>query len=124
MTKEKSYDEKELMFFDKLINQRLSRAYQDLNILKEDITEYGNHKVKKDLESLAEDSKNFEEKKKLNILCERQNKYIVHLEKALERVKKGDYGICMITGKKIDKKRLTAVPHTRQSIFAKKSRRD
>ena len=50
------------------------------------------------------------------------------IEDAIQRIKNGDYGICEVTGKPIDKERLTAVPFTRYSVegqieFEKNNRR-
>lgn len=50
------------------------------------------------------------------------------IEEAIQRIKKGDYGICEVTGNPIDKERLTAVPFTRYSVegqieFEKNNRR-
>jgi len=51
---------------------------------------------------------------------ERNIKHLSDIEKALFRIKNKTYGICVVTGKLIDKKRLLAVPTTTKSIDAKK----
>lgn len=55
----------------------------------------------------------------LHILVDRQQKFIGHLDRALDRIEAGTYGICKVTGKPISKERLRAVPHTETSIEAK-----
>jgi len=50
---------------------------------------------------------------------ERNEKHLADIEKALYRIKNKSYGICVVTGKLIDKKRLMAVPTTTKSIEAK-----
>lgn len=50
------------------------------------------------------------------------------IEEAIQRIKTNNYGICEVTGKPIDKERLTAVPFARYSVegqieFEKNSRR-
>ena len=49
----------------------------------------------------------------------RQRRYIDNLESALTRIKNRSYGICRVTGKLIDKRRLLAVPHATTSIEGK-----
>ena len=50
---------------------------------------------------------------------ERNEKHLLDIEKALYRIKNKSYGVCVVTGKLIDKKRLLAVPTTTKSIEAK-----
>ncbi|MEN8787727.1 MAG: TraR/DksA C4-type zinc finger protein, partial [Flavobacteriales bacterium] len=49
----------------------------------------------------------------------RQDKFIVSLENALMRIKNKTYGVCRVTGKLINKRRLMLVPHATLSIEAK-----
>ena len=51
-----------------------------------------------------------------------QYKFIQHLEGAMERIKKGTYGVCVATGRLIDKNRLRVVPHTTHSVAAKQKK--
>lgn len=61
------------------------------------------------------------EEEELNYqLKERTHKFIEEIDDALERIRRGTYGICQATGNLISKKRLESVPHTRFSISAKK----
>lgn len=53
-------------------------------------------------------------------LIQRTRNYIKQLDRALERIENGTYGICRATGKPIPKGRLEAVPHTRYGVEAKK----
>ena len=50
----------------------------------------------------------------------RQEKFISDLKRALIRIENKTYGICVATGKAIEKERLRIVPHTTLSIEAKK----
>ena len=54
-------------------------------------------------------------------LASRQQKYIKNLENALIRIGNRTYGICRVTGLLIARERLKAVPHTTQSMEAKKN---
>ncbi len=53
-------------------------------------------------------------------LIQRTRNYIKQLNRALERIENGTYGVCRATGKPIPKGRLEAVPHTRYGVEAKK----
>jgi RNA polymerase-binding transcription factor DksA len=59
------------------------------------------------------------EKKSINQLAARQQKFITQLEDALVRIENKTYGICKVTGNLIQKERLMAVPHTTMSMEAK-----
>ena len=121
MGEKTKYSEEELKEFEDLINQKLEKAWNELNYIKESITKsqdsgtdgtYGNVKT-------LEDGADTAEKESLNQLAARQQKFITNLENALIRIKNGTYGICKETGKLISKERLRAVPHTTMSIDAK-----
>ena len=62
-----------------------------------------------------------QQKESVGQLAARQQKFITNLETALVRIENKTYGICKVTGKLISKERLRAVPHTTQSIEAKKN---
>ena len=47
-----------------------------------------------------------------NYFVARRFKFLRHLDQALDRIEKGDYGICVICHKEIPKERLEVVPHT------------
>jgi RNA polymerase-binding transcription factor DksA len=59
------------------------------------------------------------EREQMSQSAVRIQKFIVQLENAQLRIKNGNYGICVDTGKLIPKERLRAVPHTQQTIEAK-----
>ena len=115
------YSEEELKEFETLINEKLTKAKSELVMLKQTLNRSndsgtdstsGNTKV-------LEDGADTAEKENLSQLAARQQKFINNLENALIRIKNGTYGICIDTGKLIQKERLKAVPHTMHSIEAK-----
>ena len=85
------YSDKELKEFEALIMNKLENARNELNLLKDSLSQ----------------------------LAARQQKFITNLENALVRIKNGTYGVCSVTGNLIGKERLKAVPHTTLSIEAK-----
>lgn len=52
-------------------------------------------------------------------LAERQQKYLEQVEKALERIEAGIYGICQVTGECIPLERLEEVPIAKHSVKGK-----
>jgi RNA polymerase-binding transcription factor DksA len=117
----KKYAAEELKEFEELILDKINKAQNELNILKQSLNRSGEsgtgdtNVTSKVLEDGAETS----QKESLNELAARQQKFINNLNNALVRIKNGTYGICKVTGKLIPKERLRAVPHTMLSIEAK-----
>ena len=115
------YSDKELAEFESLIKDKIEKAQNELNILKQSLNrshESGTgdtNITSKVLEDGAETS----QKESVNELAARQQKFINNLSNALIRIKNGTYGICKVTGELIPKARLRAVPHTMLSIEAK-----
>lgn len=122
MAEEKvGYSSSELKEFEELILQKLDKAKQELNFIKETLTRNSETGTEDSFNSskLLEDGADTMEKESLSQLAARQQKFINNLENALIRIKNGTYGICVDTGKLIPKERLRAVPHTMHSIEAK-----
>ena len=115
------YSGEELEEFEILIKDKIEKAQNELNILKQSLNrsdESGTgdtNVTSKVLEDGAETS----QKESVNELAARQQKFINNLSNALIRIKNGTYGICKVTGNLIPKERLRAVPHTMLSIEAK-----
>ena len=115
------YSDKDLEAFKTLILKKIEKARHDLELIK---SAYMN-----DLNNGTEDTsptfKAFEEgsetmSKEANTqLAIRQEKFIRDLKNALIRIENKTYGICRVTGKLINKKRLMLVPHATLSIEAK-----
>ena len=54
-----------------------------------------------------------------NYFVARSLKYLRHLDRALARIEKGDYGICVMCLKEIPRERLQVVPHTQHCAQCK-----
>ena len=124
MSEKTRYSDEELKEFEKLILQKLEKAKEELNSLKDSLTHESDDSGDsfssvKTLEGGADTA----EKEHLNQLAGRQQRFINNLKNALVRIKNGTYGICVDTGKLISKERLKSVPHTTHSINAKLNRR-
>ncbi len=115
------YSDKELEKFRKLIEKKIEKAQSHLELLKSSYMNDGNNGT----DDTAPTFKAFEEgsqtmSKEANTqLAIRQEKFIRDLKNALLRIENKTYGICRVTGKLINKKRLMLVPHATLSIEAK-----
>ena len=125
MAEKTRYSDEEVAEFKEIILQKLEKAQQDYEILKNTIT----HGESNDTEDTSPTFKVLEEgaatlsKEEAGRLAQRQLKFIQHLKAALVRVENKTYGICRETGKLISKERLRAVPHATLSIEAKQNQR-
>lgn len=113
------YSDEDLKEFKTLIEEKLEKASTQYVSLKEqlkDITENNNDDFAKDITDFSSIQTEVE---MLNNMANHQRKYIQDLENALIRINNKSYGICVVTGELIDKKRLIAVPTTTKSVTAK-----
>jgi RNA polymerase-binding protein DksA len=119
------YNDEELEYFREIIIKKRDEAEQELttlqNLLREsmenasDESAYSFH--------MADAGTDAQEREKTYMLFNRTKKFIRYLDDALKRIDNKTYGVCKVTGKKIAKGRLEAVPHTQLSIEAKLKRR-
>ena len=111
------YSDSELEEFKNHIEQKLSSSTQQLNSLIERVDNIS--EVNGNDGDWMDDSSNAQDIALLNSMIGRQQKHIRDLENALIRVRNKRYGICVISGELIDKRRLMAVPTTTKSLAAK-----
>jgi len=115
------YSASDLDEFKELIEKKLELAREDLKQLRSSMS----HKDDNSTEDTAptfkmmEDGSETMSREETAALAARQEKFIVNLENALQRIKNKTYGICRVTGKLIPKERLRLVPHATLSIEAK-----
>ena len=115
------YSDKELAEFRTLIEEKIEKAQEDLELLKSTYMNDGNNGT----DDTSPTFKAFEEgsetmSKEANTqLAIRQEKFIRDLRNALIRIENKTYGVCRVTKKLINKKRLELVPHATLSIEAK-----
>ncbi|MFO8231468.1 MAG: TraR/DksA C4-type zinc finger protein [Longimonas sp.] len=122
---ETPFSEEELQHFKDLILERRRKAKDDVARMRNQIEEAKEQAGDNTAYSfhMADAGTDAMEREKLHLMIARQQKYIGYLDRALERIKNGTYGICKVTGKPIAKERLEAVPHTEISIKAKKEQK-
>ena len=115
------YSDKDLEEFRALILEKIDKAKHDLQLIKSAYMNDGNNGT----DDTSPTFKAFDEgsavmSKESNAqLAIRQEKFIRDLKNALIRIENKSYGVCRVTGKLINKKRLELVPHATLSIEAK-----
>lgn len=115
------YSDADLEKFKTLILEKIEKAQHDLELIKSAYMNDHNNGT----EDTAPTFKAFDEgsavmsKESNSQLAIRQEKFIRDLRNALIRIENKTYGICRVTGKLINKKRLELVPHATLSIEAK-----
>jgi RNA polymerase-binding transcription factor DksA len=119
------FSDAELLEFKELINLKLDKAKNDLELIKSAYLNDSNNGT----EDTSPTFKAFEEgsetmsKEANSQLAIRQEKFIRDLKNALVRIENKTYGICKVTGQLINKERLKIVPHATMSIEAKNLQR-
>ena len=115
------YSDKELEGFRKIINAKIEKAQNDLDLIKSaymNDSNNGTDDTSPTFKSFAEGSETMSKEANTQLAL-RQEKFIRDLKNALIRIENKTFGICRVTGKLIDKKRLKIVPHATLSIEAK-----
>ncbi|MFT4754297.1 MAG: RNA polymerase-binding protein DksA [Salibacteraceae bacterium] len=111
------YSDPELDLFKIHIEQTIEKVKNNLQFLIDQINDISENNGNEG--DWMDDSSTSMDKEMLNIMEGRQRKHLWDLEKSLDRVKNKTYGICIVTGEVIDKKRLMAVPTTAKCLAAK-----
>ncbi len=115
------YADADLAKFKELILEKIEKAQHDLELIKSAYMNDHNNGT----EDTSPTFKAFDEgsavmsKESNSQLAIRQEKFIRDLKNALIRIENKTYGVCRVTGKLINKKRLELVPHATLSIEAK-----
>ena len=117
MSNTKRYSDEDLAVFKEKIDKKLKNTRQDLAFLQKQIEELSESSG--DVGDRMDDTSNANDLTMLYNMASRQIKHIRDLENALTRIHNKNYGICVVTGELIDKKRLLAVPATTKSLAAK-----
>jgi len=119
-------DPKELEYFEKLIEEKRQKILAthlpaEQNLRKEtlkdssgDLSAYSVHMPDQGTDAMEQEMGFF--------LATREDKYIKHLDEALQRIKDGTFGICRTCNKPIGRARLEAVPNATECIECKSRR--
>jgi DnaK suppressor protein len=111
------YSDEELKEFDVLLDVKIVNANEQIEFFKDQLATLS-HDDSNKVKSL-EDGSSAQEMAMVSELLKRQELLLVHLINAKHRIKNRTYGVCIETGKLIQKERLRAVPHTTKTVEAK-----
>ena len=119
------YNDEELEYFREIILKKRDDAEDELNTLQSSLRESMENASDESAYSfhMADAGTDAQEREKTYMLLNRTRKFVKYLDDAISRIDNKTYGVCKVTGKKISKGRLEAVPHTQLSIDAKLKRR-
>lgn len=119
------YSDEELEYFRQIILKKMEEAEEELNALQRSLRESMENSSDESAYSfhMADAGTDAQEREKTYMLFNRTRKFIKYLDDAIKRIDNKTYGVCKVTGKKISKGRLEAVPHTQLSIEAKLKRK-
>lgn len=121
MSETTRYSDADLEEFRVLIEQKVAEAQEHLKLLKGTLSHTDDHGTNDTGRTfnMMEDGSDTLSREEVAQLASRQEKFIQSLQNALIRIENKTYGICRVTGKKIQKERLMLVPHATLSIEAK-----
>lgn len=119
------YTDEELEYFRGIIVKKREEAERDLIMLQQSLRDSTENASDESAYSfhMADAGSDAQEREKTYMLFNRTKKFIKYLDDAMVRIDNKTYGVCKVTGNKISKGRLEAVPHTQISIEAKLKRR-
>ena len=116
------YSDQELDYFRALILEKKAEAEREIEMLKGQISQDNRGELDNDSGysfHIADSAAVATGRENIYIMIDRQQKLISYLDRALVRIEQKTYGICRVTGKKIPKERLEAIPHTELSVEGK-----
>ncbi len=118
-------NKKQLEYFKSIILEKRKDLLEELEAIRENATSeeatgssdstYAYH--------MADVGTDAQEREKAFLWLARENKYLSHLNAALERIESGEYGYCVDCGEPIKKERLEEVPHTTHCVACKNKER-
>ena len=116
------YSDKELAEFKEIIDKKMAKATDELKYYEEQILDITANSGDDHGGDWMDDSNTNSNMEFLNDMAIRQRKLIQDLQNALVRIRNKSYGICVVTGELIDKRRLKAQPIATKSVAVKNAR--
>ena len=113
-TKKKKWNKKELEKFKTIILVKRNTVEKELESSREKADEVlKNNSVNAIYSShMADAGTDQQEMEKNYYMMDRENKFLKYLNRALDMIQDGTFGICVTCGQLISKERLLEVPHT------------
>jgi DnaK suppressor protein len=116
-------EQNDLKFYKKLLMDKRRDLLGQMDFIKETEMDTTSREASGDHSAysfhMADQGTDTMEREKSFLYAQRDGRLLYHIDLALERVEKGDYGLCHECRKPISKERLEAVPHARLCISCK-----
>jgi DnaK suppressor protein len=116
-------EQNELKFFKKLLLDKRRDLMGQMDFIKETEMDTTTRESSGDHSAysfhMADQGTDTMEREKSFLYAQRDGRLLYHIDLALERVEKGDFGLCHDCHKPISRERLEAVPHARLCIACK-----
>jgi RNA polymerase-binding transcription factor DksA len=116
MSKDNRYTQEELDKFREFVDKKLARAREDFEYMQKQINEMGMNSDGDHSSDYIDGSAAHMDIQRMNEMAKRHLMTIEELEEAKVRIRQGTYGICSVSGEKIDPKRLRLVPGAKRSV--------
>lgn len=121
-------NKKDLEFYKKLLLEKRDEMLKERGLLKDRDMGETLHEASGENSAysfhMADIGTDNMEREKAFFFATREDRYLYHLEQALERIEQGTYGHCHECGDEIARERLEAVPHARLCIKCKSKEED
>ncbi len=122
----KQMEQKDLDFFKKLLLEKIAQTSADVEAIENTSRNDARETASEDRSTyslhMADHGTDAMEREKSLLLAQRGGDYIDYLNKALERIEDGTFGICRTCKRPIGRGRLEAVPTATQCISCKSKR--
>ena len=116
------YTKAELKKFEQNILSKISEITDNISAVRSTSSSKSSVFLENNTEDHNEGAEAHEVEKSF-LLMSRESDYLTNLEKALQRIKDGTYGICEISGELISKERLMEVPNATKSVVFKEKKK-
>jgi DnaK suppressor protein len=123
-TTQKKWSSADLEYFKNLILKKREESLKEIKRLEAIAMNDDSMQGNATLDStyayhMADVGTDSQEREKAFLWLSRENKLLSHMNTALDRLKNGEYGICIECGELIPKERLEEVPHTQHCVKCK-----
>jgi DnaK suppressor protein len=116
-------NKKDLKLFEKKLLEEREKLLENMARLEANVLSKNQKESSGDLSSysfhMADLATDASEREKAFLFASKEGRLLYHIDEALRRIYKNEYGVCQSCGEGISKERLEAVPHARLCIKCK-----
>lgn len=118
-------NKKDLKRFEKRLLEERERLLQNMAHLENRVLNKNQKDSSGDLSAysfhMADLATDASEREKAFLFASKEGRLLYHIDEALRRLYRNEYGVCQTCGESISKERLEAVPHARLCIQCKEA---